>query len=62
MFLWRNVANYPQIIPVTPSYLELCSMVLMTDYLILDFLIDLAGHILILISSDYHILHFAALM
>ena len=24
MFLWRNVANYPRIIPVTPSYLELC--------------------------------------
>ena len=24
MFLWRNMANYPQIIPVTPSYLELC--------------------------------------
>ena len=25
MFLWRSVANYPRIIPVTPSYLELCS-------------------------------------
>ena len=25
MFLWRNVANYPRIIPVTPTYLELCS-------------------------------------
>ena len=21
-FLWRNTANYPQIIPLTPSYLE----------------------------------------
>ena len=26
MFLWRNVANYPRIIPGTPSYLELCVM------------------------------------
>ena len=24
MFLWRNVANYPRIIPVTSPYLELC--------------------------------------
>ena len=24
MFLWKNVANYPKIIPVTPSYLEHC--------------------------------------
>ena len=24
MFSWKNVANYPRIIPVTPSYLELC--------------------------------------
>ena len=23
MFLWRNMANHPKIIPVTPSYLEL---------------------------------------
>ena len=22
--LWKNVANYPLIIPVNPSYLELC--------------------------------------
>ena len=27
MFLWRNVANYPRIIPVTP-YLELCQRTL----------------------------------
>ena len=27
MFLWRNVANYPRIIPVTPFYLELCVIV-----------------------------------
>ena len=24
MFLWRNMANYPQIILVTPSYPEHC--------------------------------------
>ena len=24
MFLWRNIENYPLVIPVTPSYLELC--------------------------------------
>ena len=23
-YLWRNMANYPQIIPVTPSYQEHC--------------------------------------
>ena len=26
MFLYRNVANYPKIISVTPSYLEQCSV------------------------------------
>ena len=25
MFLLSNMANYPQIIPVTPSYLEHCT-------------------------------------
>ena len=25
MFLWRNIANYPLIIPVIPSYLEHCT-------------------------------------
>ena len=24
LFLWRNVANYPSIISVTPSYVEHC--------------------------------------
>ena len=28
MFLWRIIANYPKIIPVTPSYLEHCPIVI----------------------------------
>ena len=27
MFLWKNMDNYPKIIPVTPSYLEHCHII-----------------------------------
>ena len=30
MFLWKIMDNYPKIIPVTPSYLEHCKIIIKT--------------------------------